>query len=69
MQKMYCFQNLALYYAAILKFEIYVFVCQNELFKLKPILIQVYATSLCLFGDIIYIYIYIYLYAFSIIIK
>ena len=45
-RKCIVFQNLALYYATILKFEIYEFVCQNELFKLKPILIQVYAKKL-----------------------
>ena len=36
------FQNSALYYAAILKFENYAFVSPSELFKLKLILI-VYA--------------------------
>ena len=46
MQKIYCFQKSALYYAAILKFEIYAFVSTSELFKLKLILIQVYAKNL-----------------------
>ena len=45
-RKFFLFQNVALYYAAILRFEIYAFVCQNELFKLKPILIQVYTIKL-----------------------
>ena len=41
-RKCIVFQNLALYYAALLKFEIYAFVCQSELFKaqvyaIKPI--------------------------------
>ena len=44
-RKCIVFQNSALYYsyAAILKFEIYSFVSPSELFKLKLILIQVYA--------------------------
>ena len=46
MQKCINFQNLNLYNAAILKFEIYTFICQSDLFKLKPILIQVYAIKL-----------------------
>ena len=45
-RKCIIFQNLALYYAAILKFEIYAFVSPSELFKLKLIVIQVYAKNL-----------------------
>ena len=45
-RKCMVFQNLALYYAAILKFEIYAFISPSELFKLKLILIQVYAKNL-----------------------
>ena len=37
------FQNSVLYYAAILKFEIYAFVSSSGLFKLKLIMLQVYA--------------------------
>ena len=45
-RKCIVFQNLALYYGAILKFEIYAFVSPSELFKLKLILIQIYAKNL-----------------------
>ena len=45
-RKCIIFQNSALYYATILKFEIYAFVSTSELFKLKLILNQVYAKIL-----------------------
>ena len=45
-RKCIVFQNSALYDAAILKFEIYAFISQSELFKLRLILIQVYAKNL-----------------------
>ena len=45
-RKYIVFQNSALYYAAILKFENYAFVSLSELFKLKLISIQVYAKKL-----------------------
>ena len=39
-RKFIVFQNLNLYFAAILKFEIYAFVPKSELFKFKLILIK-----------------------------
>ena len=44
MQKKYCFSFFVLILCRHFEFEFYVFVCQSEdLFKLKPLLIQAYA--------------------------